>query len=733
MLWLVFTVGCSRHNIVSYDAGGPVGGEVLETARIGDVHFALTASTLYRSRDNGRSWRPVAELGWYEGFLVCGSAMLLPANAGGRLASRDNGETWTPIRTPGENLDCNSRLLVSAPNSADFGYRDGDTIRISTDFGSTWRKIAFPDTTRLSRSGGDVRVGTSKLYVSDGKNAFQSAGSGRWVPVPPLSGIKSHDIVEHGGVFWAAKDTTVWRSVDDGATWRSVGPVSAGRLDTLTAKDRVFLRDSVASSSFGMDVAHPSLRAIPQTIHELGALGNELVARTDSGVYRRTPQGRWTREYTGPTFGLAADQTSLVVTADEGSLSVRHVGQPVWQRLLLDSGLWVEPPLARIGNRTLSAKSGRHDGFTKVTWVTDDGDVQSSAEDRSVVKVLFAEDSVVWAGTDAGLRVSRDSGATWSERYPGLTNPLIHALASHGPRLFAGSTGATLERIDRSSRLPSWKRLRAEGLRGDIEQIWVSPASAAVLFVRTSEDVYWSDDGGRRFTGVSAGKSVLWSDHVPTTLAVVRDTLFIGSSRGVLRMSHIPEPSGMIAIAERRVRWLHERSGEPAFWFLAPVGSLLAGYGVGLVALLLLAWRRGSAALSKTWLRRAAAKPLALLPGVARPLLYIGYRRRLLRDPRIAAVANNYFGLPAEAPAGDMILPAPDGSELHGCVAGALKPQSPVLLVGVGGAGKSTVLSRLAWLSLTTSVPPELRGLRPVLVSPLFREGPCYHNREDAS
>jgi hypothetical protein len=46
---------------------------------------------------------------------------------------------------------------------------------------------------------------------------------------------------------------------------------------------------------------------------------------------------------------------------------------------------------------------------------------------------------------------------------------------------------------------------------------------------------------------------------------------------------------------------------------LAPgptLGALLGTYALGLAALLLLTWRRGSAALSKSWLLSLAAKPL---------------------------------------------------------------------------------------------------------------------------
>jgi hypothetical protein len=151
------------------------------------------------------------------------------------------------------------------------------------------------------------------------------------------------------------------------------------------------------------------------------------------------------------------------------------------------------------------------------------------------------------------------------------------------------------------------------------------------------------------------------------------------------------------------------------FWPLSILGGFIITYILGMTALLLLAWRRGSMIFSRTLLISVAAKPLLIAPGLGRRILFLGYKQRLIKLRAIKQVSKDYFGLPAEDSIG-LIPLDPTGETLHERIAQALGPQQPVLLVGKGGAGKSTVLSRLAYLAIEERLPTSLRGFVPLLV-----------------
>ncbi|MDQ3802885.1 MAG: hypothetical protein M3416_03410 [Acidobacteriota bacterium] len=151
------------------------------------------------------------------------------------------------------------------------------------------------------------------------------------------------------------------------------------------------------------------------------------------------------------------------------------------------------------------------------------------------------------------------------------------------------------------------------------------------------------------------------------------------------------------------------------FWPLTVLGGFLVTYALGMGALLLLAWRRGSIIFSRTFLISVAAKPLLVAPALGRRILFLGYRKRAARLRDVRRASEDYYGLPAED-SGGLIPLDPRGESLHARIAAALGPQQPVLLVGKGGAGKSTVLARLTHLAVEGRLPPPLKGLVPVLV-----------------
>jgi len=156
---------------------------------------------------------------------------------------------------------------------------------------------------------------------------------------------------------------------------------------------------------------------------------------------------------------------------------------------------------------------------------------------------------------------------------------------------------------------------------------------------------------------------------------------------------------------------------------LRTVGGAIVTYMAGIVAILLLAHRRGSGIVARSRLQQAALAPLRIQPALARQVLFIGYARRILRRPDVAKAAEDYFGVPALLDKSETVLPDREGTALHAAIASQVASQRPLFVIGAGGAGKSTLLARLAYLGTKGNLPGSLRGFIPVLVSSAHYSG----------
>ncbi len=122
------------------------------------------------------------------------------------------------------------------------------------------------------------------------------------------------------------------------------------------------------------------------------------------------------------------------------------------------------------------------------------------------------------------------------------------------------------------------------------------------------------------------------------------------------------------------------RENQDRTWFkvVTRLGALITVYVLGMMALILWAWPRQVLVFSRPWLVSIAARPLLITPGLGRWALFLGYRRRLLRDrPMLQQVSKEvYFGLPASFSNGQSVLPDEDGEILHTRISEALGPKA---------------------------------------------------------
>src|SRR5690606_39299538 len=96
------------------------------------------------STDNGAKWTHTLKTGQIKQFVEDG-ADLLACNWGQLWRSGDDGQTWKPVSFNGAStffIGKASDYLVAIHNGAEFaGVRMANTVSVSTDHGKTWKPL----------------------------------------------------------------------------------------------------------------------------------------------------------------------------------------------------------------------------------------------------------------------------------------------------------------------------------------------------------------------------------------------------------------------------------------------------------------------------------------------------------------------------------------------------------------------------------------------------------------
>jgi photosystem II stability/assembly factor-like uncharacterized protein len=146
--------------------------------------------------------------------------------SGGIFCSTDRGRTWQPAECPPITV---YRVVEAADGTLHAGAQRSRVLR-STDGGVTWTFL--PDTTGLD----DAKLfalaidGADRLYLGAGNRLLRSAdGAATWDTIDDgLDGASVFDVATLAdGDLLAATAWGVYRSVDDGLSWRPTGSPAA--------------------------------------------------------------------------------------------------------------------------------------------------------------------------------------------------------------------------------------------------------------------------------------------------------------------------------------------------------------------------------------------------------------------------------------------------------------------------------------------------------------------------
>lgn len=192
--------------------------------------YVFTAQSFHVTADAGETWQEVVDTLPGNDILAAAVDPFTPTDVYASFAelglfrSRDGGRSWEPIATPAEEQIV--AVLVSHAPPLIFIALESGRVQVSTDEGETWSAASGAVTMALR---GPVRALTgavdgSMLYAAAHTGLFMSTSAGQtWIDLPlrkPLLAV-AVDPSSERTVVAVTESGEVYRSLDGGISWRN--------------------------------------------------------------------------------------------------------------------------------------------------------------------------------------------------------------------------------------------------------------------------------------------------------------------------------------------------------------------------------------------------------------------------------------------------------------------------------------------------------------------------------
>lgn len=529
------------------------------------MYVSSRVGGVYRSADGGASWNRAAR-GIRDPDIMPIAAspsspgvVLAAGSISGFYRTDDGGKSWKQI--PG------FKRVVAIAFAPDTGRAIvGDAsgrVSVSDDDGVSWqaavRGKGVP-ITAISANDSVVFAGDLQGALSrsdDGGESFTTVGKG--LPKEPINSIAlSPDFATDQTLWLSARSGGVYRSDDEGQTWtrKSRGLTTDEQAKKVDVSDfrtlavspangegsQLFLGtfDGLSRSADGGDHWEPwetlvdfivglgvspdyeTDATVAATTYVKGAFlssdsgeqWHPISGNLDHGIsagnkfspIKRLHNIVFSPEYASDRTMFSATWTHLLRSTDRGrSWAQIEVSPPPEDTELRQFVIGVSPDYASDHTLYLGTRQGEiyrslHSGDPG-TWELVGN---AGARVRSLAfSPTFADDPVMYAGTEAGVVVSVDAGTNWER-----TGPAGTALLAISPKfatdgtVFAGTDAGLFVTRDKAE---TWTELTADPLHAaaSVEGLAVSPSFAAdsmLLVSVTGEGLYRSTDGGRTFS-----------------------------------------------------------------------------------------------------------------------------------------------------------------------------------------------------------------------------------------
>jgi photosystem II stability/assembly factor-like uncharacterized protein len=230
------------------------------------VGYSDGYATIYRTTDGGTTWSRTGDSGTLPNVDLCkvtawGADSVWAAGTGAILHSSDGGTTWTN-QCPAEYASNNIQGIwtpdgqtIWAGGKEQYDPVSGKSYALvlkSTDGGQSWQRqtgqgspnplqdwnhvngITAVDSMRAWAEGGgyDGGLGNVMLRTTDGGATWTAYDGGGL-----FDGNEIHAVDEQ--VIWAVNDSTIYRSLDGGDSWVSVGTAPNYTMGVTALSDQV--------------------------------------------------------------------------------------------------------------------------------------------------------------------------------------------------------------------------------------------------------------------------------------------------------------------------------------------------------------------------------------------------------------------------------------------------------------------------------------------------------------
>ncbi|MFK7806294.1 MAG: glycosyl hydrolase [Saprospiraceae bacterium] len=477
--------------------------EFLEDANSMLFDTPVVGAEVYRSDDEGESWYKTHEdfldniyfsYGYYFGQIRINPMDKDHIYIFGVpiLRSTDGGKTFESMNAPNVHVDHHA-LWVSPDRKGHLINGNDGGINISYDDGKNWIKCNSPAVGQFYSVNVDMEkpyniygglqdngvwVGSSsykesKYWHNSGQYPYRSimGGDGMHVEIDPRNPNKVYTGFQFGNYYRldleTKQNTYITPKHDLGQrpyrwNWQSPIHLSKHQPDILYIGGNKLFRSFDGGDTF---------KAISEDLTNKGKKGN-VAFGTLTSIHESPLQ-----------FGL------IYVGSDDGLVHVTKDGGITWEKIItmLPRDMWVSRIRAssHVKNRVYLTLNGyRWDDFNAYVYRSDDNGKTWEAigtdlpmEPVNVIKEDLVNPDLLYVGTDHGLYISLDRGATFQAMNKDLPNVAVHDLVVH-PRdkdLILGTHGRSFYVAEVAHLQQLNKEILAKTLHGfDIEKVYWS-------------------------------------------------------------------------------------------------------------------------------------------------------------------------------------------------------------------------------------------------------------------
>ncbi|MFA6475689.1 MAG: sialidase family protein [Patescibacteria group bacterium] len=378
-------------------------------------------------------------------------------------------------------------------------------------------------------------------------------GSGRAVEVDPAT----------GHVFALLGDLLV--STDHGATYTVAADFSASGTDMLYTQAALFVAadDAVMRStdegvnfSTATVCADESIRALASSDTALYALCYNYSTEV-STVYSSSDEGDTWTDMNVIASGVSGTENIAVnpITTDIFLLPSSTGGNTYRSS---DAGVsWTTLATAPVTSHMTFDSTGRI--YVGWNYSDDNGDTWTQFIDRGdynhIVMPDPTNDLILYDTTAPGFEKSTDGGITWTSSVTGITGVEVTSISQTADKalVWVATQNGLAKTANFTDAAPTWEypiTPTANFVSSSYDSVWVNPVDPNIVVTSTSQDLYYSSDGGTTWTEATVDLTL--------TGAVFQ---IVGDDTGVIYATVGPNTSagdqtgGVISSSDNGVTW----------------------------------------------------------------------------------------------------------------------------------------------------------------------------------